>query len=201
MTKDPFIVLALPRSRTKWLSMFLSYDDRRCGHDTAIDCDTVQQFLNQFASRGGGLAGTVETGAMIGWRLLRAKLPNLKTLVIMREPSEVLASLARQGLSGQWLDRDIGEKWMMLTAIANDPEVTVLDWRALNDPLICKELFEKLLGIEWDEEWYERFSATNIQIDLFQRLTRLQYRAKAIAAFKEEVLIAQRDIPKGMIFQ
>ena len=69
MRRTPFIVLSLPRSRSAWISAFLSYGGRKCGHDLAPTCGTMAEFVAMFG--GGGYAGTAETGAVVGWKAIR----------------------------------------------------------------------------------------------------------------------------------
>ena len=66
-----FVVLAMPRSRTKWLSQFLSYGPWQVGHDEIRHCrsmDDVAAWLSQ------PFTGTIETAARAAfWRLLPAR--------------------------------------------------------------------------------------------------------------------------------
>src|SRR5258706_482392 len=63
----PFIVFTLPRSRTFWLSRFLSGDGttKPCGHDVGAMVDTLADAKTVITE---ALVGTVETGSMLAWR-------------------------------------------------------------------------------------------------------------------------------------
>lgn len=187
--RAPFVVLALPRSRTAWMAHWLSYPGRRVGHDIAIQTDTVKQFVDSFAQ---GLDGTVETGAMIGWRLLRHELPGLRTLVVMREPDEVVASLLRKGMppSAALVD-EIYFRSHMLAGISVAPGVRTIAWTQLDDPATREWVFEWLLDLPADTDWDARFAATNIQIDFAARLQQLAARGPQIAALKQEIMARQ----------
>jgi hypothetical protein len=65
--QHPFVIFGLPRSRTAWLAHWLGLGRGLVGHDMAIEANTAQGFLDALWQR----AGTVETGAMRAWRLLR----------------------------------------------------------------------------------------------------------------------------------
>jgi hypothetical protein len=188
---DPFIVLALPRSRSAWLAHWLSYPGKFVGHDISIECKSVDEFL---ASYRNGMAGTVETGAMIGWRLLKHELPGLRTLVVMRDVHDVLCSLAKQGVASPAVTDEIASRAYMLAAISAAPGVKTIDWQDLNDPFLREALWDWLLQIPFDPDWDARFAFTNIQIDFAARLRQLEKNRSAIEAFKAEVINRQQMI-------
>ena len=69
----PFVVYALPRSRTFWLSRFLCYAEWNCGHDEirhARSLDDVRAWFSQ------SYTGTVETAAAPWWRLIQRLRPD-----------------------------------------------------------------------------------------------------------------------------
>ncbi len=171
------------------MAHWLSYPGRRVGHDIAIQCSSSKEFIDSFSN---GLDGTVETGAMIGWRLLRHELPRLRTLVVMREPDEVVASLLRKGMpaSGGLVD-EIYFRSHMLAGISAVPGVRTINWRELDRPATREALFEWLLDLPLDEDWDARFAATNIQIDFAARLVQLAQRGPVIAAMKQEIVARQ----------
>src|ERR1700691_5659915 len=107
MSHAPFIVFSLPRSRSPWIARFLSYGGRPCGHDLATECASLDEFATLLR---GPYVGTVETGAVVGWRALRRRLPEARMAVIRRPVPEVYASLARFGLGGSDLMNELVER-------------------------------------------------------------------------------------------
>src|ERR1700739_4123082 len=89
-----FIIFSLPRSRSFWLSKFLSFGEPRVGHDLAIRCASIEDFVEQLAQ----VDGTIETGAVLGWRGVRKVLPKARLLVRRRPLVQVGRSLVNQGL-------------------------------------------------------------------------------------------------------
>jgi len=85
----PFVVFALPRSRTTWLAAWL-----KGGHDLMPRCDSMAEYIAAIQRRG----GTVETAGMVAWRTLRKAMPHARFVTIRRPVAEVCASLERQ----QW---------------------------------------------------------------------------------------------------
>lgn len=91
----PFVVFALPRSRTAWLAHYLGYRGTYAvGHDIAIECQQLDDFTNSYKF---GMVGTVETGAIVAWRLLRHKMPQLRMMVMYRPLGEIIDSIRAKG--------------------------------------------------------------------------------------------------------
>lgn len=168
-----FIIFALPRSRTKWLSEWLSYDGRKVGHDIAVECATPDEFLDRL----GHLDGTVETSAMLAWRLLRARLPQAKFVTVHRPVAEVRASFERLGIVPQ--PSDLEERDAMLDALEMYEQLpgrgdAFIDlWFSdLASERSRAWLFEYLTGKTFDWTWDQSFRR-NIQIDMHARMTYL----------------------------
>lgn len=186
----PFIVLSLPRSRSAWLAHWLSYPGKLVGHDIAIQSRNVTEFLSHFDFAD----GTCETSAMLGWRLLKHEMPSLKTLVVIRDPQEVLLSLQKKGLASHALTDEIMSRWHMLQAIGSAKDVKAVRFEELNSREIRGMIFEWLLELGFDEDWDARFASTNIQVDFGARMEQLLRNEKQIAALRCEVLARQQKI-------
>ena len=89
--KRPFIIYALPRSRTLWLSKFLTHNGWECKHDPLaefLSLDKIAEWL-----RGAPKRGIIDTGLVAGWRQMRELVPEALQFTIRRDPAEVRASL------------------------------------------------------------------------------------------------------------
>src|SRR5258706_14140274 len=146
---EPFIILTLPRSRSAWLAHFLSYPPATCGHDVAVSCESISDFLCQFDC---GMSGTVETGAVVAWRLIRHRLPKAKIVTIRRPIGEVRTSLAKLGIYP--VEGELESRSAMLDMLSVEPSVHSLDFRDLDDPDCCGRLFEHCLEMEFDHQWW-----------------------------------------------
>jgi hypothetical protein len=158
----PFIVYALPRSRTFWLSRFLTYGDWQCGHDEmrhARALDDVQAWLSQPCT------GTVETGAAPFWRLVS----HVKTIVIRRPISEVVASIRKLGFD---VDPDLLTKSMARLDRKLDqiehriPDVLSVRYDDLQSEDTCKAVFERCLPYQHDHNWWRRMAKLNLQVNM-----------------------------------
>lgn len=180
---SPFVILALPRSRTAWMAHFLSYPGLpACGHDIGIECNTVGDFLDCFNL---GMPGTVETGAMIGWRALVQELPGVKLVTVRRPLPEVQASLARFGVVA--VPGELEARDQMLDQVEAVPGTRRLAYSDLRSPFICQWLFEHCLERAFDLTWWTQLAQINIQVNMADRLEQLRKRAGPLAKLKREL--------------
>lgn len=179
--KDKFLVLSLPRSRSAWCKHFLSYAGEQVGHDLATQCDSVAEFRRRFSA----MSGSCETGAVLGWRLIREELLGVRLAVIRRDPVEVWQSLMKFGVDAD-LD-DLVRKWVLLDVVSALPGVVTLQYRELSDPMSCKLLFEYCLDLPFDWKWWEQLHQTRIEVDMAVRLRDLISNRARTERFKAEV--------------
>jgi hypothetical protein len=166
MTRPPFIVFTLPRSRTFWLSRFLTYGGWTCSHDEARHVrgvDDVTAWLSQ------DMVGSVETGAAPFWRLLLHTRPDVRIAVIRRPVAEVSASLLATGVQFDRpaLARQLAKLDRKLDhAERNAPNVLSVSYADLCQERACARLFEHCLGLAHDHDWWARLAPMNLQVNL-----------------------------------
>lgn len=189
----PFIVLSLPRSRSAWLAHFLTAGNEFwIGHDVCVECGSISDFLTMFR---GGMTGTCETGAVLGWRLIPHLLPEARIVTLHRRVAEVEASFAKFGIGG--LREELELRAGMLEACSRMPSVRRVEFEELDDPAVCKDLFESLLECSLDPDWYTRLAAVNIQVNMLHRSTRLWLNRARAEAFKAEIVAELGKLPVG----
>lgn len=184
-----FIVFALPRSRTAWTARYLSYDSR-VGHDIATECATPDDFFMKLAPEAElhgevPLDGIVETAAMLGWRLIRERLPDARFAVIRRRVCEVERSLSQFGIEavpGELIDRA-----EMLNEISEHPGVLTIQYDDLCQVETRRNLFEHCLQRSWVESWDRTWAWRNIQIDVHARMKYLADNRARIEALKAQL--------------
>lgn len=178
-----FIVFSLPRSRSAWTARFLSYHRHRCGHDIATECGSLDEFTTRLTA---DYTGSAETGAMIGWRALRRRLPDARFAVIRRPVQQVYDSLARFGLGSQALMDELVARDAMLDELSRVRGVMSFRFADLDGMPACRDLFEHCLGEPFDWEWWESLVGINVQVDVPARLCFLAANRERIAALKRE---------------
>jgi hypothetical protein len=186
---DPFIIFALPRSRTAWLSHWLSYikDGSRVksvGHDAFSRCSTVAECLALFYAPDGGLSGTVETGAAFAYPLLRDKMPRVKMLVVQREPMDCLHSLMKKGITVEpddWSQR-VRDLWTVSAS-----GVRTVAYQDLDLESCARWIWEYCLEVPWDVQWWAQWTPVNVQVDMQKRAEELRKNADRVAQLKLEI--------------
>lgn len=83
----PFVVFALPRSRTAWMAAFLG-----CAHDALIGGTSLDDLCAVIARR-----GSIETALAPAWRAIRDRLPTVRFVVVRRSVADVMESAKRIG--------------------------------------------------------------------------------------------------------
>ena len=161
-----FIVYCLPRSRSAWLAHYLNYPftvpRQPIAHDVAPRCKSIEGFLHAYREE--GLWGSVELEGMIGWQVIRKEMPELKTVVVRRPLQEVYNSWLKLGYSPNLTE--LGKLDAILDLIAEQPNVYSINSSDLDAPVVGKWLFEYLLEIEFDFDWWYQINQTNIQINM-----------------------------------
>ena len=192
----PFVVLALPRSRTAWLARYLTYGDWQCGHEQLRYCrsfDDVRSWLAQPNT------GTAETAAAPFWRLIP---PETRIVTVRRPPAEVLASLAALGLTFDPADmatllRRADAKLDQIEA--RWPGVLSVRYADLATEAGCAAVFEHCLQLPHDPAWWAACAAVNVQINVPHLLRYFaayaQQTAAACTEAKARTIAAIRRIP------
>lgn len=177
-----FFILSLPRSRSKWLSEWLGAAlGRRVGHDLITECDSIAEFQRRM----GGLRGTCETGAVVGWKVLRELWPEAKFVAVRRDPQEVIGSFQRLGFFPDPLQ--IYARANMLEAFAQSPGVRVVEFEDLGSWGRAKALFEFLSDGGFDGDLWKEFDQRNIQVDFPRRVAELESRRAGMSKLYTEV--------------
>jgi GNAT superfamily N-acetyltransferase len=159
-----FIVYALPRSRTAWLSQFLSYGEWHCGHDEVRHLRGLDDVASWFSQP---FTGTVETAAAPFWRTVARLTPDIKVVVVRRPVAEVVASLMKVGSFDQEaLEAEMKRLDRKLEQIERRmPNVLSVKFADLADEAVCAELFEHCLPYRHDRARWELLSQLNVQIN------------------------------------
>ena len=207
---QPFVVFSLPRSRSAWLSRFLTYGEWMCGHEELRhmrSLDDVQAWFSQ------PNIGTAETAGAPWWRLLDRFAPDARVLVVRRPRDEVAESLIN--IPGTQFDRTALDSILLKLDRSLDqiearlPNVLSASFDSLNEEDTCAAVFEHCLQQPHDLDHYARLAPVNIQINMpaimrhyaayAPAMEKLALIAKheTIAAFAPEV----NEPPEGITFQ
>lgn len=159
----PFVILALPRSRSLWMAKYLSYGDWHVGHDELQHCRSLEDVRTWFTQPN---IGTVETAASHFWRLLP---PGIRIVTIRRDPAEVFASVIRAVPDAELgaVQRSLRAADRKLDQIeARIPGVLSVNYAELATEGVCARVFEHCLPYPHDPAWWAKWDAQNIAGDL-----------------------------------
>jgi hypothetical protein len=188
---SPFVVFALPRSRTAWLANYLNAGGKYpVGHDITIECNSTEDFFNSYSN---GMRGTIETGSMMAWRLMKQRIPDLKILLVRRPLDEVKRSLLQFGIKPASGELEAREE--ILNFLETLPNVDSIEFRDLYITQCRRWVWETLLEEPWDSVWDAALAPINIQIDMQARLRQLHRRFEPLTALKAEIAMLQKELP------
>lgn len=202
----PFVILALPRSRTFWLSRFLTYGDWTCGHEELRHARSMEDIASWLAQP---CTGTVETAAAPWWRTLRRACPDARVVTVRRPVAEVVDSLAALGFDRAVMGPAMRRLDMKLDQIeARVPGVLSVRFADLADERTCAAVFEHCLPHQHDLEWWRVTSALNLQVNVpamvrYHRAHAAQMNKLAAIAKHQTVAAMARDAapPDGVTLQ
>lgn len=202
-----FIIYGLPRSRTYWLSKFLTYKDHTCTHEIADTLRVPDDYKEFFKQKN---VGTSETGVAQGWWLIEDACPGIKTVVVHRPVEESVNSLFQIDLDGVAVyDKDLlmkhyayGER--MLKQISSRKDVLSVDFHDLNKMEVCKKIFEHCLPYEFDVKWWGSLKNKNLQCDFRKRIIYFLAHKEEINNFKRlcklELIKLRRNNPDNSLW-
>jgi hypothetical protein len=178
----PVLVLGLPRSRTTWLSVFLSYAGWDFYHDMLVDVDSTEDLVNRLRMP---KTGTVETGMARAFHFLADELGELRVVVVKRPIGEVAESASKFGW--EFPAGYLQEESNRLDAISKLPGVLTVNYADLPEEATCAEVFEFCLDLPFDRAWWADLAKQNIQINMQDRWNRLAIRQDHIASVIDEL--------------
>ena len=206
-------MLGLPRSRTAWLSQFLSYRDWFCAHEQLRymrNLDDVKSWLSQPKT------GTSETAAAPFWRLILKYAPETKFVIIRRPVHEVVESL----MNVELFDEPKYDRSVLYENISRlDAKLEQIEHRAQHmislryDDLkrlpVCEQIFEYCLPYKFDEDWWIWLDSNNVQCSvtaLNRYHTAYKPQLDKLAKTAKHAMIAEMSrkfsaVPENMIIQ
>jgi len=201
----PFVILSNGRSRTFWLSEFLSYGHILCLHDIAFfikEVDQIRRLLNT------PTVGFAESTACLYWRLIEYYRPDTKFVIVKRDLAQIVAS-------GIKLLKTVGvevyeDKYAAIvarhqrhfnTAAKFAEHKLVVDFEDLKEEACCKEVFEFCLPYKHDHDHWKKLEGQNLQTD--STLKTFEYfrrHNKRIEQVKAETLKKLREIRLNPVY-
>lgn len=183
----PFLVYSISRSRTAWLSKFLSYGPWQCIHELALFMRTRDDMVDFFRHT---YVGAADTAAAHGYWLARYYAPALREVVVRRPVEDVVQSyLVLSRDTPFFYDEPLLRKRMeygerMLDRIVKRPGVLEVSFSDLHTEATGKAVFEHCLQLPFDADWWRYWSPVVVQLDMAKFLTYYHEHRQDITTFK-----------------
>ena len=165
----PFLVLALPRSRTAWLARFLTYGPWTCSHEQARYVRDLTDMRAWFSQP---YVGSSETAVARWWRLIQRVRSDVRIAIVRRPVSEVIDSLVRlEPRIGYTFDRERLTVELQRQDRALDkidrrmPSLTVR-YGDLDTEAGCRSVLEYCLQMPMERLWWQMMAPINVQSDM-----------------------------------
>ncbi len=91
-----FFITGLPRSRTAWLSVFMSQGNSFCYHEAMRGCKTKQEYYDKLALEGYDYVG--DSNSALTYTDYQEKYPEAPLVIIHRPTVEIYESLRLLGI-------------------------------------------------------------------------------------------------------
>lgn len=186
---SPTIILGMPRSRTAWLSAFLSTPDRPFLHEPSVHWHGLHD-LRTFLSNAD--AAACDSGLTLFWRDILAFRPDVTLIVIHRSEQAVFASLIDAGIP---LPRDIIRRLRVLsdaTAEASMRAKFSADFDELKNPFSLRNLYRTAIGHECPDGWLQHWQDLRVQANWRARFLAAESNAEGFPAVLESRLAAKQ---------
>lgn len=145
-----YIIGALPRSRTYWLSQALSYLEEVCLHDPSLDYPRC--------------SGVSDTGAIYHQEEIVLKYPKASWIVVDRPIDQVVKSIKKMGHPSDWVYS--GEEKL---EEAKKKAVLVVPYNKINSmgPAIWEACS---IPYDFDKNWWSTMCTVNLQAKINHNL-------------------------------
>lgn len=157
----PFIVFAMPRARSAWLSAFLTYGEWTCIHEMSVAFGQISD-LDKILSR--PRTGVCDTQLALCWPEVIGRWPQAKLVVLRRPKAEVVRSCEALGWHGPMLERAVDRLSLALDEVSTLKGVLCTSFQELKHESKARSVFEHCLPCAWDPGWWEHTKDLNIQI-------------------------------------
>ena len=163
-----FFIIGLPRSRTAWLSNFLTYDDMFCYHEGLNGCSSISDYKSKL----GSFRGDSNTGLMLF--NFEKHFPEAKVVIIDSEIDKA------SEFSKETYGEDITETLKLMKERLDGIKGLHINVNDINDKL--KEIWEYVSDKTFNKERTDMLVKLNIQVNDPHDMD-----IEAILNFKEDV--------------
>jgi hypothetical protein len=156
--KRNFIILSMPRSRTAWLSLYLTLAGLACEHELIAKSDSFESAISKIKSQE---IGCCDTGQILRLKEIKDEL-NPRILIIKRDINDVKDSLSKIGING--VDELLSKQNDILNVASQENDTLTIQFQDIDSRI--EEIYSFLSGgLEFKKEIYDRVKDYNIQFN------------------------------------
>lgn len=153
----PFLISALPRSRTAWLSVFFTYYPNFCLHEGLAKYGTVESLLRAANAAPGPVGNSDSSLTLKADDVIFAAEHGLARVAVIDRPLEEVRPSLTKYYAGSGIDQDkvLGVVVPGHERIRDSGHALVVKYDDLNKEETVRELFDHLLpGQQFPAHWY-----------------------------------------------
>lgn len=152
-----YFIFGLPRSRTTWLTAFLSSVIVPCYHEKSIEFSSLEKLKDFMVANHCGMC---DTALAVHWRWLRVHVPYAKILVVQRPYQECLNALSNIGMPGESkLMQGVRDS---IEDIKIETDIPVVSYDTLNQERVVRNICN-YLEVPFSASRFTEFSEMMIQ--------------------------------------
>lgn len=167
-----FFILSLPRSRTAWLSNFLTYENSFCFHEGLMRVGTAYQLEHLFECVNKPIVGNSDCGNLLFMDEIAETFPDASYVLIERPYDEVINSMHAMGPSFTD-DRYVQKAARLMESAKRYLDPLIVDYHELNRDA-CRRIWRHCIGTPFDTLRWQILDGINIQIDPDRKLEELR---------------------------
>ena len=166
----PFIIFAKARSRTFWLSKFLTHGGWTCHHDPSLRFRDMADLATLLLP---GKVGLIDTSLAFRWRDVLAACPDARVAVVRRDVAACQRSLERIGMGSDKSLRYLRLAEDALLEIMGAVKPLVIDFDSMHAGQLRRLWSHCLRDEPWDVRWFRAMDEENLQVDIDAEIRRV----------------------------
>jgi hypothetical protein len=180
----PFIVFTAGRSRSYWLSHFLTYGEHKCWHDKMLEFSTVRELQNFLCIPRTGMSDS--GAALYAVHAINNIWPMAKRVVVRRPVEDVVTSFIRmQGYHPRLRDVVDGLQ-PILSFVSSMPGTLTVNFDDLDEEKVCRSVFEHCLPYRFDRGHWLALRDWKLSVNFADVMRYTKDNEQRIASFMRE---------------
>ncbi len=161
------VMLSLPRSRSAWMCAFVRAGVAHAWHDPLRCCGHVEDLARRIDAAAPGRVFIADTGAVLFFEQLQARLPGARFFAVVRDAGEVIGALQRVGIGNAY--DTVRQARVLDRVLREHPGIALRRFAELNDPAVLAACYRDITGRPVDPGHVARMRRRNVQIDVAAR--------------------------------